>query len=240
MRRNVLILEDKKSHRENICRIISGLNLDIKVYAAADIRNAYQISMENHIHLFVVDIILCPENPGDVQGLEFAQEIREVKKYQFTPLIFITSLEDPQLYSYSELQCFNYIEKPFDTDQVKKMVLKALQFPIVDDAERPLYFRKDGIVYAKNKKDIIYIENMRRKIVIHCVNDVLEIPYKTCDQIIKEADTDLFIRCSRYTIVNRNFIEHIDYANRYVKLRGIDKQIEIGITMKNRFKDKLV
>lgn len=239
MRRNILILEDKKSHREALYKIVSDLAQDITIYMASDVQKAYQIAMENHIHLFLVDIILCPEKPGDVQGLRFAQEIRGIKKYQFTPLVFITSLEDPKLYSYSQLHCLGYIEKPFSPEQVRKTVLMALKFPIEDDAERLVYFRKDGIVYAKCIKDIIYIENVRRKVIIHCKNDVLEIPYKTCEEIMREVDSELFIQCSRYTIINKKYMEEIDYTNRYIKLKYVKHPVEIGTVMKSRLKEKI-
>lgn len=172
-------------------------------------------------------------------GLRFAQEIREMKRYQFTPLVFITSMEEPKLCSYSQLHCFSYIEKPFSPEQVRKTVLKALEFSIEDDSERFVYFRKDGIVYAKCIKDIIYIENTRRKVVIHCKNDVLEIPYKTCTEIMKEIDSKSFIQCSRYTIINKKYIEQIDYANRYVKMKYTECPVEMGAIMKNRFKEKM-
>jgi len=239
MKRNILILEDKEAHREALHKILSALAENITIYLAANVQKAYQIAMENHIHLFLLDIILRPEKPGDVLGLRFAQEIRAVKRYQFTPLIFITSLEDPKLYSYSQLHCLGYIEKPFSPEQVQRTVQMALRFPVEDDAERFVYFRKDGIVYAKCIKDIIYVENARRKVVIHCKKDVLEIPYKTCEEIMSEIDSRLFIQCSRYTIINKNYIEEIDYANRYIKLRYVESPVEIGVTMKNRLKERL-
>lgn len=239
MKRNILILEDNINHREALYRIVSELAQDIMIYMASNVHKAYQIAMENHIHLFLVDIILCPDIPGDVLGLSFAQEIREIKKYQFTPIVFITSLEDPKLYSYSQLHCFKYIEKPFSVEQVRRTVAKALEFPTIDEEERFVYFRKDGIIYAKCIKDIIYIENGRRRVVIHCRNDILEIPYKTCDEILREMDSKRFIQCSRYVIINRKYIEEIDYTNRYIKLKYIDAPIEIGVTMKNKFKQKI-
>lgn len=239
MTRNVLIIEDKKSHMDALSHLLAELNREITVFQAFDIEKAYRISMEQHIHLFLVDIVLCPERPGDVMGLRFAQEIREVKKYMFTPLIFITSLEDPKLYSYSQLHCFEYIEKPFHAEKVKRTIAKALEFPITEDEERYVYFRKDGIVYSKSIKEIIYIENSRRKVSIHCENDVLEIPYKTCNEILAEIDSDQFIRCSRYTIVNKQYIERIDYTNRYIKLRNVEEPIEIGAILKKSFKDSM-
>lgn len=232
----ILILEDKKAHVDALVKIISDLGKDIEVLCAFDEKDAYKIAMEQQINLFLVDIILHAENSGDVTGLRFVQEIRSVKKYSFSPIIFITSLEDPKLYSYSQLHCFGYIEKPFSVSQVRECVLKALEFPIITDKDRCVYFRKSGIVYSKRINDIVYIESSRRKITIHCVNDKLEIPYKTCDEMIQELGSDLFIRCSRYAIINKSYIENIDYANRYVKLRTLDSPVEIGVMMKDKFK----
>ena len=123
--------------------------------------------------------------------------------------------------------------------QVRKAILKALEFPITNDLERFVYFRKDGIVYGKCIKDIVYIESMRRRIKIYCRNDILEIPYKTCKDILKDLDSKLFIQCSRFSIVNRRYIQEIDYVNRYVKLQNVDKLIEIGVTMKKRFVEQI-
>lgn len=239
MIRNILIIEDKKSHMDALCKILSGLSSKIEVFTAAGEKEAYQISMECHIHLFLVDIVLNPGNPSDVAGLRFAQEIREVKKYMFTPLIFITSLEDPKLYSYSRLHCYGYIEKPFDEKEVKKLISRALEFPVEDDEERFAYFKKDSIIYAKCIKEIIYVEVVRRKATVYCENDILEIPYMTCRDVLKVLDSDQFVRCSRRVIINRKFVEEIDYGNFYIKLKHVGKPIEIGAVIARRFRDEM-
>lgn len=186
-----------------------------------------------------IDIILNTKKPGDVSGLDFAREIRGISKYKFTPLVFITSLEDPKLYSYSQLHCYGYIEKPFSVAQVKDIILGALEFPVKEDDDRYVYFRKDGIVYSVYIKEIIYIESSRRKITIHCVNDELEIPYRTCGEILQELDSKSFVQCSRYCIVNKKYIKQIDYTNRFIKLRNVDAPIEIGIIVKKSFKQSV-
>ncbi len=240
MKRNILILEDKKTHRDTLYKIVSDLEQDVTIYAVPNVQQAYQIAMTNHIHLFLMEIILCPEYAGDVTGLRFAQEIRTVKKYQFTPIIFITSLEDPKLYSYSHLHCWNYIEKPFNPAKVRETVLEALNFPVYEDIERFAYFRKDGIIYAKKIKDIIYIENRLRKITIYSRDAALEISYRTCKRIMEELNSELFVQCSRYVIVNRSYVEEIDFANRYLRLRHTDNLIEIGTVIKRKLKKELM
>lgn len=239
MPQKILIIEDNKAHMQALYEIIQNLHRDLQVYCASDVKTAYQLALENHIHLFLVDIILNTQKPGDVSGLSFAKEIRGITKYKFTPLVFITSLEDPKLYSYSQLHCYGYIEKPFSVAQVRDTILGALEYPVKEDDDRYVYFRKDGIVYSTYIKDIIYIESSRRKIKIYCTNDELEIPYKTSEEILQELDSESFIQCSRYYIINRKYIEQVDYTNRFIKLRYIDKPIEIGIIMRKAFRRRL-
>lgn len=236
MKRRILVVEDCKIHRDALCKILENLQENIEIFCASDDSEAYTIAMRQHIHLFLIDIILYPGKTGDASGLRFVQEIRGVKKYRFTPVIFITSLEDPRLYSYSQLHCFSYVEKPFQEEHIRKTVTEALTFPIREDEERYVYFRKDGIVYSQYIKDILYIENRQRKLVIHSMKNELTIPYKTCEEIMCELDSEAFVRCSRYTIINQQYIEQIDFPNRYIKLRHVKQPIEIGIMMKNRLK----
>lgn len=237
--RNVLILEDKQQHLEVLTTIISTIPKEITIYKATDVGMAYQIIGERTIDLFIIDIILKPEKQYDVQGLGFAKAIRKHKKYEFTPIIFVTALQDPKLYSYSKLHCYAYIEKPFKAEEVKQIVEEALNFPKQEVRDQLVFFRKEGIVYAKDVRDVIYVECSRRKALIHCLEETLEIPYMTCERIMTELNSDDFIQCSRYTIINRRYIERIDYSNRYVKMKHISTQIEIGIAMKNSFRKKL-
>ena len=166
MRRNILIVEDNEAHMNALVTIIKDLHQDVKVYCAANIDDAYSMALKYSIHLFLVDIILDTKNPGDVSGLKFATKMRGFDQYKYIPIVFITSLEDPKLFSYSELNCLGYIEKPFSVEQVRNVIKKALDFPIKEDDDRFVHFRKDGITYSVYIKDIIYIQNSRRKIKI--------------------------------------------------------------------------
>lgn len=175
MPQKILIVEDNKAHVQILNNIVQELYKNIQVYIAFDVKTAYQLALENHIHLFLIDIILDAKKPGDISGLNFVKEIREINKYKFTPLVFITSLEDPKFYSYSQLHCYAYIEKPFSVARVRDVILDALEYPIKENNDKYVYFRKDGIVYSKYIRDIIYIENSRRKIKIFCKRQILRL-----------------------------------------------------------------
>lgn len=237
--RRILVLEDNEAMSRYICQIIKGLHKNVEIYCVTNIKDAYNFAMEYQIHLFLVDIILDTANPGDISGLRFVQEIRGVKRYEYIPVIFITSLQDPKMYAYSQLKCFDFIEKPFDEKNVENNILKALDVPLASEQERYVYFRKDGITYSMKPDEIYYIDIRRRNLTVYSLNGELEIPYKTCKEVLKELGSDAFIQCSRYKIINRRYIEYIDYARRYVKLKNVEEYIEIGAVIKNKFKDEM-
>lgn len=237
--RRILILEDDTEMRRHLCQIIEGLHKNVEVYCADNIKEAYSLAMEHSIHLFLVDIVLNHANPGDVSGLRFVQEIRGVRRYEYIPVIFITILQDPRLFSFTQLKCFDFIEKPFDEDNVRKNILKALDVPLAEEEERIVFYRKDGIAFSMSPEEIYYIDVRRRNLTVYCVSGVMEIPYKTCKEILKEIGSKFFAQCSRYTIINKRYVEHIDYARRYIKMKDIKEYIEIGAIIKNKFKAEM-
>ncbi len=238
MERNILILEDNEKCMDAIVDIISACN-NVNIFTASNISDALSIAYKNRIHLFLVDIILNPEMKEDVSGLDFVKALRENKKYEFTPVIFITALEDPKLYSYSQLHCYGYIEKPFDVTYVKKIVTEALEFPVKNTNDEVLFFRKDGIVYSVYPKDIIYMVCSSKKLVIYCKNDVLELSSVSKKHLLQKLDPGIFVACSRYVIVNKNYIEQIDFRNRYIKFRGIQGTVEISASSVKNFRENV-
>ena len=71
------------------------------------------------------------------------------------------------------------------------------------------------------------------------VDGKLKLQYKPSKVILEELDSDKFLQCSRYAIVNRDFIEAIDIVNRYIELKDNFGQLEIGISFKKKFIEAL-
>lgn len=232
--KKVLIVEDKEINRKILIKILEDIKEPIQIYAVGTVLEAYKISMENVIHLFLVDIILDTEKRGDISGLKFADSIRKIPHYTFTPLIFITSLEDPEMYAYRDLHCYGYIEKPFDKEMVKDLICQALKFPQINDKNENIYFRKDGIVYSVRTQDIIFIEISRKETLIHTTKEIMSMSYMTAKQLLKELGSSSFIQCNRGCIINKKYVEYVDSVNRYIKLQGVEQYVEIGRTMKEK------
>ncbi len=236
--KKILILEDNEAHMKALVKILSEIN-DIQIFEAYNMAEANYMLSLNVFDVFLVDIILDTKVAGDVSGIDFVNKLRENKRYQYAPVIFITSLEDPKLAAYKELHCYNYIEKPFDPGEVMKTVEEALEIPMPSPKREYVYFRKDGILYSVKVEEIIYIVANRHGVEIHTTKDCLKLSYRPMAEILKELESSEFLQCNRSMVVNKNYIEHFDLTNRYIKLKETDVAVEMGSSMKKLFKDML-
>ena len=234
MKRTVLIIEDNLNQLEMLKKLVLEVDPGVLVYTASASGPAYEILMERTIDVFLVDIILDTVRPGNASGIRLVERIRKLEKYMFTPVVFITSLEDATKYAYTDLNCLGYIEKPFDSEHVKRYVKKALNYSTVREKESTLFFRKDGIIYPIKVRDIIYTESLNHKMDVHLRDEpVFTVAYKTCKDLLEEADTDCLLQCSRSTIINKDYVENVDPVSRYITMKSGEK-VEIGITYKKR------
>lgn len=240
MKKNVLILEDKEVIRIYLKQLVQETDSSVCVFTVGEIAQAYHLIMNRHIDLFLIDIILDTNDAGDTSGLKFVSQLRKIEQYFFTPVIFVTSLEDPALHSYSHLHCYGYIEKPFDPDEVKKLVSDALKFPCNQMEKKTLFFRKEGIYLAIEREKIVYAESINHVLHIHTTQkDVLKIPYFTLRKLVEEADSADIFQCSRNAVVNKAYVSHVDITNRFIQFRDGLGKVEIGLTYKNRMKEIL-
>lgn len=238
--KTILILEDNRNSLDMLVKIVRELELETEVRSASTLEQAYLHMINGSIDLFLIDIILDSHNSADVSGIKFVEYLRQQKKYEYTPVIFITSLDDPNLYASRDFHCYSYIEKPFCADDAVKTIRQALLMPLQPQRSESVYFRSNGLLYKKEKSQIVYIENSRRGRIIHTTDGDVQLAYLPCKEILQELDSEHFVQCSRYAIVNKEYIEYIDIANRYLKLRGCQKSVEIGIRYKRFFKRERV
>lgn len=233
--RSVLIIEDHRNSIEMLVQVIKRVDRSVCIKTVSNEDDAYAAALKNNISLFLVDVILNPSTPGDVSGMNFAFQIRRMEQYKFTPIIFVTALEDSKLYAYSDIHCYYYLEKPFDSVKAAQLISEALMFPQTEKVSHDVFFRKDSIFYKKDISEVVYIEITRTKQVVHLVDGKLELQYKPCKVILEEIRSEKLLQCSRNLIVNKDYIEIIDPVNRYIKLKHGYGQIDIGVSFKKKF-----
>lgn len=236
--KKILVLEDNSIMLAYLSTIIRDIDTNNEVYNFDNIKDAYQCALEKTINLFVIDIMLDSSIPNDVSGLRFIENIRQISRYSFVPVIFVTSLEDARMYTYEKLHCYSFIEKPFDVERLKILVKQCLDFPENRGVSKTLYFRKDGIILAVEREDIVYAESMNHVMYIHTKQgDILKIPYITLKKLKEELDSIDMIQCSRSAIINKKYIHNVDLTNQIIQLKNNFGRVEIGVMFKKRIKD---
>lgn len=230
--KNVLILEDEIDCMDMLERLINETVSSVTCYKAKSLQEAYVIMHNYVIDAFFIDIMLDPNLTGDASGMNFAEELRGVEKYKFTPIIFVTGVEDSKMYAYKRLRCYDYIEKPYNVSEAKKTISQALCYKTQPEKERVIHFKKDGLLISVVEKDIVYIKSESRILYVCTKNDELSLPYATCDRMMELLDTRLFVQCNRNTIVNWNHIGNIDRVNRYIEILNCESCDKLSVGKK--------
>ncbi len=229
-KKRVLIVEDNIVSMKMLEKLVGEINNSIICYTASNLKEAYIILHNVHIDLFLLDIILEAGNNEDLSGIRLAEEIRSIDRYLFTPIIFITSVEDPRMFAYEYLHSYGYIEKPYHVESTKKLIRKALEYRNVKDEDRVICLRGDGILYPVKEKDIIFIESKGHVLTVYTRLEKIKFSYKTCGGVMSLLDEDFFVQCSRCSIVNVKYISNIDMVNGYAALNSESeiRSIKVG------------
>lgn len=215
--------------REGMRQLVAETSLEVEIFTAGNLQEAYSILLENIIDVFIVDIVLDRNQKGDISGVRMVNVIRDIPHYMFTPVIFVTSLEDPQMFAYSNLHCFSYLEKPYNKEDAKAIITTALRYSTPKKEMDVLCLRREGIIYPFKVADIIYIESTNRNVTIHKNDGTVEkMPYMTCKNILQEARNSALLQCSRGVLVNRNYIKLLDKTNRFIVLKDCADTLDIG------------
>lgn len=140
---------------------------------------------------------------------------------------------------YSSVHCYQFIEKPFDFEKVKQTIQEAIRYETVQEKDRSLMFRTEGMLEMIAVSEIVYVESVNHRLEIVTTSGRIEIPYKTCNSLLKELDSDNFVLCKRGVIVNLEFVKKVDTVNRYILLADDFGNLEIGPILKNDFIKKM-
>lgn len=235
MKKNVLIVNGSEAQTKKLQKLALEINKNLKIYMVKTVGAAQEIIMSITIDIFIIDTVLGIDVPGDTSGIRLAEQIREINKYVLTPLIFITSEKDPDMYAYTELNCLGYFVRPYREERLKAALEKAMFFRTERNEDKALFFRKGGVIYPVKIKDIVYIESVARNMLVHTSDgSEIEVLYKTYNTILLEADSEYLIQCSRGVVINKKYIFGIDLPNRFILLKNNLGKVDIGTTYRKK------
>lgn len=240
MKRRVLILEDLPASRNALVGMVRECGPGLEIYDFGDCAGAFQCAMENRIDLFLIDIVLKPQQPNDFSGITFARSIRDSSQYVTAEIVFITTLAGLEAELLREVHCFDYIEKPISKERVQKVVRDALCKMDSRPRENEMVFlRRDRVTYPVYAARIVYLESRRKILYVHTTDDTLDIPNLSLKKLVGKIQTQEFLYTTKGIAINVRHIEYVDMTNRFVKMRGLGTLIDIGERMKVQFLTEL-
>lgn len=221
---NLLIVEDDPTQLQALKNIVTQYHPELTVYSTSNSVDALNMAEDNPIHLFFLDINLGIDN-----GIDLAKTLRLNKKYELTPIIFITSLPDMIFQALNETHCYFYIVKPYTVQTVTSLLAKLTCSDILEKKENLVLSIKanGGVRVILKYNDIQYIESNGKfvKIVTH------QGTFLSRDYSLKSLQALLasyFIQCHRCYLVNVNHIISFDLTTNLLKLRNCKDYIPIG------------
>jgi DNA-binding LytR/AlgR family response regulator len=235
---NILVLEDQKDSREALCKMIASYNREneVEIDSAATYEEAEKLlNNKKTYNGFFIDINLDIENENDQSGIEFARLLRKNRKYEFTPVIMVTSIASLEMTSFREIHCYQYIVKPYDRKTVEDVIQKIVMHDKVAE-EKYIIVKKNGINYKIKCDAIQYVQAITRGVQIKLTKETVKVPYLTIKEFMKKVDPEDFIQCHRMYVVNKKHIVSIDVVNRMIELED-KNMVEIGVTYKDKIKD---
>jgi two-component system LytT family response regulator len=196
-------------------------------------------SAQQPFQAFLLDINLDVNNVEDTSGIDFAREVRLKKEYAFTPIVMITSLANMELTAYRELHCYQYLVKPYNEDDIERLVVKLLFISHQGEArDEYVIVKKEGVNYKLFCKDIVCIRAVTRGVCFELAKEEMKVPYISIKQLLEKLPQDRFIQVHRMWVVNQDYIDYVDMVNGVIRLKN-GGQVEIGVTYKGDVRRRL-
>lgn len=151
------------------------------------------------------DLLSCREK-FDILFLEIGKENREEiaiagqLRQEMDALVIFVSGGPEYVFDAFDVQAFHYLLKPIDEAKFQAVLQCALHEKQTLREKEPLLVRAKGSFYRVEKKNIFYVENVARKVVLHTRNG--ELSYYARMKEVEEELGSYFFRCHRGYLVN--------------------------------------
>ena len=242
---NVLIVEDNPEQNKELFNNIQKAYPNWNVTSAYSFEQAKKIIEQSiltndYFSIFLLDVQL-KDDPCDFGGFVLANEIRSQKPYYTVPILFLTSVTEKTGYALSNFHCYNYITKPYSSDDVISQIQQMILTGYLE--ENSIYITDTSrIKHRIVQKDICYIESKSHLIILETVNGSISSREMNFSSLLKQLTGD-FIQCHKKYIVNANHIDNYDKQSRFLRLgnhsipvsRTYKEQLENLLHTKNLF-----
>lgn len=238
--RNILIIDSNTEKVKTIVGLLEEVCDKPSIHVVNNGSDAFSFLLEKTIDVIILDVVVAVDKCGNNSGLKLVQCIRELDRYLFTPIIFITAIEEAELLAYSILHCFAYVKKPYKTEELRSLFKKALRYKTPRKEKGSIIFRNKGQIFAVEINKMVCIEWLNHKLYILMADgSTIQVSYRTCKEILDEIDADYMIQCSRGIIFNRKYVRGVDISDRKIVLKNNLGKKPIGPTYQESVLRKL-
>lgn len=232
----ILLVEDDINQQQNLKKMLQEIDCDLKIYEAQDKDEALKILNNVFIELFFIDISL-----KNSSGLDLALELREIPKYEFSWIVFLTTHVQYMLKAFKEIHCYDYIVKPYEKDEVIKLTKKLMagiyRNNISTNERKYVVFEiNKGISIRVYRDEIIFIEMSLRTCIVHTRQGKYEIKRLSLKKALELIDSDDIMQCHKSFAVNINYINRIESISSRLSniyFDNYDKTALLGYMFKN-------
>jgi len=194
---------------------------DTEIVCCKTKQEALWNSMIREIDIFIVNLVLEEKNRYKMSGLEFLVEIRKKPIYKLTDVIICTDIDDQHFFSYPNLHCYRYIEKPLREQDLRECY--ELLF-YTDDRKRRME-SNDSFIYIRNNRGffcvdasvVVRMEIHKNRSLLITETEELEIDSRLANAMKEDLIHRGWIQCNRSDYVNKKYI--LLYYQGFLKLK---------------------
>jgi len=238
----ILIVEDEPIYSSFLEMTIDQLGFELAGQTAFG-KEAIQMAKEIQPDLILMDINI----QGPLDGIEVGRIINEER---ITPIIFITSLRDDEVYNRAKkLYPHAFILKPFDSMALQRTIdlavsrineLSEEDKEINKDLKESVVLLEDSLFIKHNRKlvkvrfnSILYIQVEEKYCSIKTIEDKRFLVRISLSEFLPRLTANFF-RTHRKYAINLKHLDHIDLENYVVHIKGE------SIALSTSYKDILV
>lgn len=234
-----IVIDDERLARKELISLLSDYKYITVVDEAVNVDDAYEKIKKHSPDLLFLDI----QMPGKT-GFELLEMLDSVPE-----VIFTTAYDEYALKAF-EVNAFDYLLKPIQTERLGKCLNKLLKKEN-DQSEHIRLNKKLGVndqVFVKDGErcwfvrlsDVRLFESDGNYIKVYFDN-VKPMIHKSLNALEEKLDDRMFFRASRKHVINLSWVEGIEpwfNGGLMVKLKGGEK-VEVSRRQAAKFKDMM-
>lgn len=235
----LLIVEDDDVQRTALHESIQEFYPSWFVLSANNYESALELLLQSieeceYFSMFLLDIQL-KQDIGDMSGFVLAEQIRSDTNYYKTPILFLTSISEKTQFALATYHCYNYITKPYSTEDILYQIQQMLLTGYLEDNCIAITDTK-RINHRIPQKEIMYLELKSHQVVFSTKQDEIVSRGVSMTELWNQLTKD-FIQCHKKFIINLNFVNSYTKSNGYINVNG--SILPVSRTFKPQLEDAL-